>query len=59
MHTEREEKHHWDFQFEKKLFFALGWSLHLSITQHPLLTFGIQGWDPRASSSDHPMYNTP
>eukprot|EP00976_Prorocentrum_cordatum_P029451 599792-Prorocentrum_minimum.AAC.2 len=66
----------WDFQLEKNLVFALGWSLHLCniaslygsscanngkdalntpeslhlcITQHPLFTFEMQGWGPRAS----------
>eukprot|EP00959_Pyramimonas_sp_CCMP1952_P376204 7879959-Pyramimonas_sp.AAC.1 len=27
----------------------LGWSLHPCITQHPLFTFAIQGWGPRAT----------
>ena len=49
MDTECEEKHSWDFQLDKNLVIALGWSLHLCITQHPLFTSVIQGWGPRAS----------
>eukprot|EP00959_Pyramimonas_sp_CCMP1952_P205497 4297435-Pyramimonas_sp.AAC.1 len=39
----------WDFQLEKNEVVALGWSLHLCTTQHPLFTSVIQGWGPRAS----------
>eukprot|EP00959_Pyramimonas_sp_CCMP1952_P393472 8244471-Pyramimonas_sp.AAC.5 len=57
MDTECEEKHSWDFQSKETylLVFALGWSSHPGITQHPLFTFGIQGWGPRASCFDRPI----
>eukprot|EP00959_Pyramimonas_sp_CCMP1952_P095166 1990043-Pyramimonas_sp.AAC.1 len=35
------------FQLEKNVVVALGWSLHLCTTQHPL--FASQGWGPKAS----------
>ena len=43
------EYNSWDFRLDKNLVIALGWSLYLCITQHPLFTSVIQGWGPRAS----------
>ena len=45
------------YNTHNNLVIALGWSLHLCITQHPLFTSVIQGWGPRASpSNDVPLY---